>query len=50
MWRFFDIVKPFPARRLEDLTGGFGIMIDDVVSAFYSLILIHLVLIIFKIN
>ncbi len=41
MWRFFDIVKPFPARRLEDLPGGIGIMIDDVVSAFYSLILIQ---------
>jgi phosphatidylglycerophosphatase A len=50
MWRFFDIVKPFPARKLEYLPGGLGIMIDDVVSAFYSLILIHLVLIIFKIN
>jgi len=49
MWRFFDIVKPFPARRLEDLPGGLGIMIDDVISGFYSLIIIHLILIIFNI-
>ena len=50
MWRFFDIVKPFPARKLEYLPGGLGIMIDDVISAFYSLILVHLVLIIFNIS
>jgi len=50
MWRFFDIVKPFPARRLEDLPGGLGIMIDDVISGFYSLIVIHLGLIIFNIS
>ena len=48
LWRFFDIVKPFPARKLEYLPGGFGIMIDDVISAFYSLLLIHLILIIFN--
>ena len=50
VWRFFDIVKPFPARKLEYLPGGIGIMIDDVISAFYSLILVHLVLIIFNIS
>lgn len=50
IWRFFDIIKPFPARNLEKLPGGLGIMIDDVVSGFYSLILIHLILVIFKIS
>lgn len=48
VWRFFDIIKPFPAKKLEYLPGGIGIMIDDVISAFYSLILVHLVLIIFN--
>jgi phosphatidylglycerophosphatase A len=50
IWRFFDIVKPYPARKLEYLAGGLGIMVDDVVSGFYSLIVIHLILIIFNIS
>ena len=50
IWRLFDIIKPFPARNLEKLQGGLGIMIDDVISGLYSLILIHLILIIFNIK
>ncbi len=43
LWRLLDIIKPPPARALEKLKGGFGIMIDDVISAFYTLIIMHLV-------
>ena len=43
LWRALDIFKPYPARKLEDLSGGLGIMIDDVVSGFYTLIIMHLV-------
>ena len=43
LWRALDIYKPFPARSFEKFDGGFGIMIDDVVSAFYTLIIMHLV-------
>ncbi len=32
----FDIVKPFPARRLERLHGGFGVMADDAMAAIYA--------------
>lgn len=39
--RFFDIVKPPPARRLQDLPGGTGIVLDDVVASLYSLALNH---------
>lgn len=48
IWRLFDIIKPYPARKLEILPGGLGIMIDDVIAGFYSLITIHLILIIFN--
>jgi phosphatidylglycerophosphatase A len=48
VWRVFDIVKPFPARNLEKLEGGLGIMIDDVVAGFYSLIVLQVLLYIFK--
>jgi phosphatidylglycerophosphatase A len=47
-WRVFDIIKPAPARQLESLKGGVGIMIDDVVAGIYSLLLLHLILFIFK--
>jgi phosphatidylglycerophosphatase A len=39
--RFFDIVKPFPARQLQVLHGGFGITIDDIAASLYSLIANH---------
>lgn len=42
-WRILDIVKPFPVRRIENLNGGYGIMLDDIISAFYSLILVHFI-------
>lgn len=47
IWRIFDIIKPFPARRLEALSGGLGIMADDIVAALYSLIFLHMFLFIF---
>ena len=42
--RFFDIVKPPPARQCEALKGGLGIVLDDVVASLYSLGLNHLLL------
>lgn len=38
-FRFFDIVKPPPIRRLDrTIKGGFGVMLDDLVAAFYTLL------------
>ncbi len=36
LFRFFDVVKPFPLRRLEHLPGGWGIMLDDLGAAVYT--------------
>ena len=36
LFRAADIVKPFPARRLERLPGGLGIMADDVMAGIYA--------------
>jgi phosphatidylglycerophosphatase A len=41
LWRILDIIKPPPARNLEQLKGGLGIMIDDVISGIYTLIIMH---------
>jgi phosphatidylglycerophosphatase A len=40
--RIFDIVKPPPARGLQELHGGLGIVIDDVVASLYALAFNHL--------
>lgn len=44
LFRFFDIIKPYPARRAERLPGGAGIVLDDVVAGLYSLVLVRLAL------
>ncbi|HPS56729.1 MAG TPA: phosphatidylglycerophosphatase A [Spirochaetota bacterium] len=43
IFRIFDILKPYPAKRLEKLHGGLGIMIDDYVAGLYTLAVMHLV-------
>ena len=40
--RFFDILKPPPAAQFQRLRGGWGIVVDDLVAALYSLVLNHL--------
>lgn len=42
LFRSFDIVKPFPLRRLENLPEGTGIMMDDVGAGLYALVLLQL--------
>ena len=37
IFRFFDVIKPFPAGRAEHLPAGWGIMTDDVVAGIYSM-------------
>ncbi|MCZ6598536.1 MAG: phosphatidylglycerophosphatase A [Planctomycetota bacterium] len=37
VFRFFDVVKPPPCRRLERIGGGDGIMLDDVAAGLYGL-------------
>jgi phosphatidylglycerophosphatase A len=36
LFRLFDVVKPFPANRLERLPGGVGVMADDAMAAIYA--------------
>ncbi len=42
LFRFFDILKPPPLRRLENVfNGGFGIMADDIGAAVYTNLLLQ---------
>ena len=44
LFRFFDILKPFPIHLVDQrFHGGLGIMLDDVVAGLYSLILLQLI-------
>ena len=36
LFRFFDIVKPWPVRQSERLKGGFGIVVDDLLAGVYA--------------
>ncbi len=43
LFRFFDILKPPPIRRLEALPGGTGIVVDDLGAGLYALIVVQLI-------
>jgi phosphatidylglycerophosphatase A len=40
LFRVLDIVKPWPARRLELLPGGFGVVLDDMMAGIYGNLLV----------
>ncbi|MBF0495279.1 MAG: phosphatidylglycerophosphatase A [Deltaproteobacteria bacterium] len=43
LFRFFDIVKPYPVRLIERrMPGGLGIVLDDVAAGIYANIFLHL--------
>jgi len=43
LFRLFDIVKPFPARWIDrNVSGGYGIVLDDVAAGIYANIALQL--------
>ena len=44
LFRVFDITKPPPCRRTEQLPGGWGIVADDVVAALYACVILHAII------
>jgi phosphatidylglycerophosphatase A len=41
LFRVLDVFKPWPARQLEALPGGWGIMTDDVMAGIYANLLLR---------
>jgi len=41
LFRFFDILKPWPLKRLQDIPGGPGVMLDDIGAAVYTNIILQ---------
>ena len=46
LFRVFDVVKPYPAARLEHLHGGMGVMLDDAVAGAYAHVSLRLILLV----
>ena len=44
LFRIFDIIKPFPIKKVETLPEGWGIVMDDLVAAVYAGVIINLYL------
>ena len=44
LFRLFDVFKPYPAGRFEELHGGLGVMADDAMAAVYANITLRLLM------
>jgi phosphatidylglycerophosphatase A len=49
LFRVMDVVKPWPARELEHLPGGWGIMADDVAAGIYAHLALRVVLLVWPV-
>jgi phosphatidylglycerophosphatase A len=45
VFRFFDVIKPYPANRLEHLRGGIGVMSDDLMAGIYANLVLRALLV-----
>lgn len=43
VFRFFDIKKPPPIRRFEKMPKGWGVMMDDLIAALYTVVSLRLI-------
>ena len=46
LFRFFDIVKPSPAKKFDSMHGGLSIMMDDVVAGIYTNLSLQIILLV----
>jgi len=44
LFRLFDIWKPFPADRAQELKAGWGVMTDDVIAGIFANIVLQVVI------
>ncbi|MEP6925729.1 MAG: phosphatidylglycerophosphatase A [Pyrinomonadaceae bacterium] len=43
LFRFFDILKPYPIDGMQELPGGFGVVVDDLVAGIYAAIVMSII-------
>lgn len=44
LFRFFDVLKPWPIRKLEKLPAGWGILLDDLLAGIYAGVILFILL------
>ena len=44
-FRFFDIVKPYPINKFDEMNNVFGVIFDDILAGIFSFFLLTLILI-----
>jgi len=44
LFRIFDIVKPFPVGMSQNLKGGFGVVVDDLLAGAYARLVLYLLM------
>jgi len=49
LFRFFDVIKPFPVDDMQELDDNVGITMDDVIAGVYANCSLHLLLYIFHV-
>jgi phosphatidylglycerophosphatase A len=49
-FRITDTLKPWPARQMEDLPGGWGIMADDMMAGVYANLLVRIALLVWPLS
>jgi phosphatidylglycerophosphatase A len=49
LFRLMDVVKPWPARDLERLPGGWGIMADDAAAGLYAQLVLRVGLLVWPV-
>ncbi|MDP3789078.1 MAG: phosphatidylglycerophosphatase A [Candidatus Omnitrophota bacterium] len=43
LFRILDILKPWPAKQMEKLTGSLGVMFDDIIAAIYANFILQII-------
>ncbi|MFI3290525.1 MAG: phosphatidylglycerophosphatase A [Opitutales bacterium] len=50
LFRFFDILKPLGIKKVQNLKGGLGCVIDDTLAALASCVCLHLIIYLYNYN
>ena len=50
LFRFFDIVKPYPINKFDKMNSAFGIIFDDILAGIFSALLLTLTLVFLNAN
>ncbi|MDZ7672501.1 MAG: phosphatidylglycerophosphatase A [Halanaerobiales bacterium] len=50
LFRLYDIYKPYPIMKIQNLPSGLGIMLDDILAGVYARIVLHIFIVILQIG